>query len=320
MKKHRLSKNSVKEAFDNLPSGLCYFNKNGLPVLCNRTMHKLCFALTGRDLQALSELTSALKFLPESSTVVRDGDIFLLPDGTAWKFSHKVIQSESDYTEYIATNISELYYRKKDLQKSTAEHEQMILNMKQIVENVTAITREEEILTMKMRIHGKVGLFLQQLRRFYAAGCPNSEKTGIEEQLRGVTSALQGEVGNDDVVDPLTELLRVAESIGMTVELNGKIPEENRVRNLLIAAMRECITNTQRHAGGDRVFVSVTQESEAVFIVLTNNGRQPTETISEGGGFSSLRKKIEKAGGTMIIQSRPAFALTVTIPTEREVK
>lgn len=318
MTKRRLSRNAVKEAIDNLPSGLCFFNKNGLPVLCNRVMHQLVFALTGRDLQVMSELSGALEALPENSTATRDGDVFLLADGTAWQFSHGIIRGENAYTEYVATDISELYRREKDLETSTAEHEQLVLDMKRIVENLTAITREEEILTMKMQIHGKVGWCLQQLRRYYAAGCPEDKKDGIVEQLRSVAGALRGEVGNDDEIDALTELLRVASTLGVTVELTGKAPEESGAKNLLIAAMRECITNTQRHAGGDRVTVSVTSGRGAVRAVLTNNGRQPTETIVEGGGFASLRKKIEKAGGTMAIQSLPFFALTVTIPTEKE--
>ena len=78
---------SIKEAVDNLPSGVCFFDKNGFVVLCNRTMYRLAFAITGRDLQTFSELENALRNLPEGALAHRDGDTFLLPDGTAWRFS-----------------------------------------------------------------------------------------------------------------------------------------------------------------------------------------------------------------------------------------
>lgn len=33
--------NSIKEGLDNLPSGICFFDKYGKVVLCNRKMHEL---------------------------------------------------------------------------------------------------------------------------------------------------------------------------------------------------------------------------------------------------------------------------------------
>ena len=57
----RLGRSSVKEAFDNLPSGICFADRNGLIILCNRQMHSLCWDLLGTDLQHLEELRRALK-------------------------------------------------------------------------------------------------------------------------------------------------------------------------------------------------------------------------------------------------------------------
>ena len=46
---------AVKESFDNLPAGICFFAAGGMPVLCNRAMARLAFALTGRDLSLWRE-------------------------------------------------------------------------------------------------------------------------------------------------------------------------------------------------------------------------------------------------------------------------
>ena len=32
-------KRMTKQAFDNLPSGICFFNQNGAVTLCNRQMY-----------------------------------------------------------------------------------------------------------------------------------------------------------------------------------------------------------------------------------------------------------------------------------------
>lgn len=36
-----LLRRTVKDAFDNLPSGICFFDSNGIAVLCNRQMDRL---------------------------------------------------------------------------------------------------------------------------------------------------------------------------------------------------------------------------------------------------------------------------------------
>ena len=56
----RFIRNSVKEAFDNLPSGICFFDKNGILTLCNHQMYRVFFALTGKDLQSLAEMQELL--------------------------------------------------------------------------------------------------------------------------------------------------------------------------------------------------------------------------------------------------------------------
>jgi Lhr-like helicase len=49
-------------------------------------------------------------------------------------------------------------------------------------------------------------------------------------------------------------------------------------------------------------------------VAITNNGAPPKAKIKEGGGLSSLRRRIEKAGGTVTVHSLPVFVLEVTLP------
>ena len=47
-------------------------------------------------------------------------------------------------------------------------------------------------------------------------------------------------------------------------------------------------------------------------------GKIPERQIVEGGGLSTLRRRIERAGGRMVVQSFPKFQLTVTVPKGKE--
>ena len=86
-----------------------------------------------------------------------------------------------------------------------------------------------------------------------------------------------------------------------------------------MTASIECITNTVRHAKGNAVNVTLTEEGLFLKIAVTNNGEPPKTTIKEGGGFSSLRQLVEREGGTMTIKSRPCFLLEITLPKGERV-
>ena len=48
------------------------------------------------------------------------------------------------------------------------------------------------------------------------------------------------------------------------------------------------------------------------------NGVVPKEKITEGGGLSMLRQRIEEAGGKMEVWSSPRFQLMLSLPEQEE--
>ena len=51
-------------------------------------------------------------------------------------------------------------------------------------------------------------------------------------------------------------------------------------------------------------------------LCLIQNGAVPKEKITEGGGLSMLRRRIEKAGGKMEVWSIPRFKLIISLPEQ----
>lgn len=78
--------------------------------------------------------------------------------------------------------------------------------------------------------------------------------------------------------------------------------------------MFECITNTARHADGDELYITVSDDGAFFTARIGNNGRPPKAEIVERGGLSSLRRITEMAGGSMKTESFPRFLLSVSIP------
>ena len=55
----RLSFNAIKEGFDRLPTAVCFFDRMGSIVLCNRQMYQLSQYLLNSDMQYLGEVVEA---------------------------------------------------------------------------------------------------------------------------------------------------------------------------------------------------------------------------------------------------------------------
>ena len=116
--------------------------------------------------------------------------------------------------------------------------------------------------------------------------------------------------------DAFHEAVSVARRIGVTVQVEGTLPGKGIVRDLTAQAAEQCVTNTARHAEGDLLTVSVSTEGTRYRISFTNNGKAPEGPIRETGGLASLRRTVEAAGGTMTVQSVPAFRLELELDVE----
>lgn len=308
----RFQKNAIKEAFDNLPSGICYFDKNGVLILCNHQMYRLLFALTGKDLQSLPELQADL--MGDILGGRKENDIFLLDDGSALRFTQEqvVTQDGNVYTQVIASNVTELYRRRNELEQDNKRLKEYAERMRRLSANIITLIREEEILNMKMRVHDDIGRSVISARRFLQQNRP-MEQLDLTVWKKAV-QLLQHDTELLTEQDAIAELVSAAEGIGIKILLEGQLPEEAIASGLFITAIRECMTNAARHAGASELYVRLACEEKAAYAVITNDGVAPDSEVVEGGGLTSLRFRVEQYGGTMRVRHTPRFELTVSVP------
>ena len=102
------------------------------------------------------------------------------------------------------------------------------------------------------------------------------------------------------------------------VLLTGNEPQRQWIRALSALAICECAANCVRHADGTELYVCFWQKPDGMEVSLTNNGAVPKEKITEGGGLSMLRQRIEEAGGKMEVWSIPRFKLMLRLPEQEE--
>ena len=162
-----------------------------------------------------------------------------------------------------------------------------------------------------------MGAELLMMQRWLLQGGGDEQQQEIETRLRQSLSFLKARPSTDSR-DEIRMILDTAERLKLRVIIQGNLPETQPLRHILATALHECMTNTLRHAGGNRLTMTLLDAGDWLQVRLTNNGAQPTEPIRESGGLKSLRTMTEQAGGSMRVQLSPVFAVCLELPKEVE--
>ncbi len=300
----------------NLPAAICIFSARGLVRLMNRRMLAVGTMLLGSGIQTLGELQAALEHPPE--TVTKDASmpgVYHFPDGSALRFSQNEILDRDGqrYTEVIAADVSELMDVRAQLDAENRRLDAANRALRKLGEEMADIVREEEILNMKIRVHDDIGYSLLSVRRAYWQCEDMDELHTLAGQWRTTIRLLHADVP-EAPADALEYARMRAKELGAEVELTGTFPKESAARELFSLAIRECTFNCVRHAGGTKILADCRLAQAAAILTVTNDGSIPQAPISEGGGLTGLRRRVEQMQGTMLIESRPRFTLTIKLP------
>ena len=315
-----INHSSIKEAFDNLPSGVCFFNEAGLPVLCNHAMHRFSFAVCGRDVQFVTDLEDCLQpdFVPVSG-VRKDGKVFVLTNGSAWQLEKRSFTYESGnrYSQYVATDVSQLQGKRMELQQENAQLRRAQADLQRLSANIVAVTREEELLNTKMRVHDEMGRCLVAAQKYLKKDCTETIPDSVVAAWQRAVSMIKysNETPEDDM---LLQIRKTCEYVKLRYLQTGELPRQETAAYLLTCAVRECVTNAVRYAEATELYVTFGETQTDATVTVTNNGLAPEGEVVEGGGLSTLRRRIERAGGIMTVRSKPRFELSVTVPKEKE--
>lgn len=274
-----VTKASIREAMDDLPLAGCYFTRRGNVKLCNRQMERLYRTMTGRDLQSLDELRVALQNCPQNGVERTYDGGYRFPDGKVWMYAEReaVAPDGGIYLEASFTDATDLSAINEELAQDNAELTRINGKLQKMYARAEDRVREREYLAFKMKIHDDIGRSLAAIRRVLSGETPEG---------------------------------------GVEVRLDGMLPMEPLIYDLVVQAARECVTNCVRHAHGSVVFVRILGQPGGYQVTITNDGERPRGEIREGGGLNNLRRSVENAGGEMSVSAYPAFALRLNLMRE----
>ena len=176
--------NAIKESFDQLPTAVCFFDRDGGVVLCNRQMYRLSQPLLRSDLQYMGELEEALAAPPEGVTPLEKMEnTYRFPDGTVWKFEKTGVTDRygTSYIQFTAADVTALHWALIQLAEDNRALERDAERMRRLSENVEAVAREKEQLAAKSAMHDSL------------AACITVTKQYLAGDLHGVDGGQSGE-------------------------------------------------------------------------------------------------------------------------------
>ena len=311
----------IKESFDSLPIAACFFDKNGVVRLINRRMLAIANWLRKDGIQSLAEMQSALHS-PPASVCCLDLHlrIYRFPDGKALRFAQEQITTKAGvrYTQITAADVTELIRKQNQLKAENAKLAEANERLRRLLVQMPEIIREEETLAMKLRVHDDIGHSILAARRLLLQNTDQKEIRANAALWEQSISVLYRSSQITVQSEPLEAAKKRAEELGVRVLLTGNEPQRQRMRALSALAICECAANCVRHADGTELYVHFWQKPGCLEIALTNNGAAPKKKITEGGGLSMLRQRIEEAGGKMEVWSIPRFRLMLSLPEQEE--
>ena len=303
--------NAIKESFDQLPTGVCFFDRTGSIVLCNRRMYQLSRFLLDSDMQYLGEVQEALS--APARGIVRIPDIdntYRFPDKTVWRFEKTEVTDRygASYIQLTAADVTDLQRALVQLTVDSKKLQGDAERLKQLSGNVGALAREKELLDAKSAMHDGLAACITLTKQYITGEFDGMDAGVVCREWEKVIAF------RDTIRWPARKkLLDSAKASGVTVRIRGQEPTDGEAE-LLYTAMQVCLNNAIQYAKATEISANIWENEGSYTVVIRNNGKPPEKEITEGGGLTNLRHRIENSGGRMTVQSLPEFSLVIEMP------
>ncbi len=311
--------NVVREAIENLTTGLAFYDEKGFLYLSNRIMHKLSIELTKKDLQNGLELQNDIKELQSSDVcIIKEEPSFVLPNKKIWQFSKSMIEIEGKtFTELRADDITEIYHLSDEIRNVNENLKQEKIRLAKHMKNIDKYISEEETLRVKMAVHDDFGELIARTVRTYEQKASKEEKSALITAWSKLGNRINRILTIDDEdKNTFEKIISLAKELNCRIKLVGELPKDNIQSEIIISAIFEALKNAVYHAKADEVIITIINERNKIITTIYNEEKSNLTHINEGGGLTSIRERVEKTGGVMEIICNKGITVCVTLYKE----
>lgn len=116
-------------------------------------------------------------------------------------------------------------------------------------------------------------------------------------------------------ISTLSDLCESFEFCEVEFKVGGDVSDAG-CWELLVANLKEGLTNVSRHSCATKVKVSVDGNADYVRLTIADNGKQSGE-IKFGLGLTGMKERVRNSGGTLTVGAEDGFKIVCVIPKRR---
>ncbi len=316
------SSNSIKEAVDELRTGIMLYSDMGYVHMLNSNMQSIVLSLTGglvRNGHDFYEEYLVKGKCKAGCEKISMGDkiAYKLPDENVWLFTKTEVEDKREtYTQILAVNITDEWEMTKLLTKQYKDLEERNEELKVVIQNMYESYREEGISNLRREFHDVLGQKIAILLGTLREGIEPTEtilKSFAEDIPKMITEEAEIE---DSPIQMLYSIESTLVGIGVKLNFTGSLPKNREVAKLFTEVIREASTNSVRHGFATEIYVKIVEEFTGIYMDISDNGMAGKKIISEGGGLSGMREKVSLLNGNLKVVTGQNFQINIFIPKE----
>lgn len=311
--------NSIQEAVDTMNEGILLFEENGTPLLVNHFMMEVMQTIVGTIIRNGNVFWHLLQQGGGKDIhMERIGRklLFRLPDGHVWMVSRDSI---TDYNEPLwqisAADVTALDKVNHQLAETIEILQGRNEKMKSLLAHLVEIESRDTLRDIRTKVHDLMGQRISILQQVL-----NNRDFHRYKELAPLIKNLLRDMEKDITVSPadrLAELIRTYQGLGIEVQIQGLLPPSQKISQNFVEIIREAMTNAICHGHANAVTIVLT-EGKSYGLEIQDNGVGCEIPIHEGGGLSSIRRKVMGAKGQVRFKNKPHFVLTIDWPKEEK--
>lgn len=312
-RRQNISAMSVKEAVDHLPAGILCYTGDKIPIIVNESMDAISRRLTGKPVTDVDALWEELVKRSGKENVSREDTLIINDAGKAYSFRNNTVQINGlEVYELSAEDVTGEYELGKELADARNRAELINKRLKTLMKSIDHVSMNRELLGLKSALHDNIGQSILIARRYLYSPDSVDRERMLQFWQDNIRYLVSDEHEKWEL--PYYAISREADSLGIHIDISGKLPTERRMIPVVDTAISVQIGNTLKHTGETTLSIRVNETEDFYRICLTNGQKSRLENIVERGGLGSMRNDVEAVGGTMKIKTEPEFAIELTLP------
>ena len=286
-------KASIKYALDDLNEGVIFFNAFDQIIYINKAMNDILKEL---DIETYEKADVIYKNLVNKTTrKIADNDLIVTVNDKSYHF---IINRKANQIICFDITEEEKLIKQNEANKDLLSRLNTDLNEQ--LSKIDELQKEKELINIKGYIHDSLAQKLSILHMTLLMD-KSTDLTNLKETLSEI------DVSNEpNKIHELAGLKELLSSIGVTLNIKGDLPSDDKTKKLFVRAIKECSTNAIRHGNAKNIHVNLNDGN----LNISNDGEITTD-INFGNGLSGIKIEAEQLGYSLIVIADDKFIVTL---------